>query len=108
MLATTAHFGYVDPTFKQDQFRWNLASRTFTGGGDGSKDFGHQVDDNNNGTIEVNEVRPGEPAATAIPWAWPKMIRVTMTLSDAQEPSIESTFQFVFSVPTDPPLNVQQ
>jgi hypothetical protein len=53
-------------------------------------------------------VRPGEPAATAIPWAWPKMIRVTMTLSDAQEPSIESTFQFVFSVPTDPPLNVQQ
>jgi hypothetical protein len=36
------------------------------------------------------------------------MIRVTMTLSDAQEPSIESTFQFVFSVPTDPPLNVQQ
>jgi prepilin-type N-terminal cleavage/methylation domain-containing protein len=108
MLATTAHFGYVDPTFKQDQLEWNSASRTFTGGGDGIKDFGRQVDANSNGTIEVNEVRPGEPAATAIPWAWPKMIRVTMTLSDAQEPSIESTFQFVFSVPTDPPLNVQQ
>jgi hypothetical protein len=39
-------------------------------------------------------------SATA-PWPWPKLIRVTVTLSDAQDPTIESTFQYVFTTPSD-------
>lgn len=37
-----------------------------------------------------------------LPWSWPKLVRVTMTLSDPVDPSIEETFQFVFDVPADP------
>lgn len=57
-------------------------------------------DTNNNNAPDTNE-----PALTTIPWAWPRMIRVTVTLSDAQNPTIESTFQFTFSTPTDPNTN---
>ncbi|MGH7243379.1 MAG: PulJ/GspJ family protein [Phycisphaerales bacterium] len=38
----------------------------------------------------------------SMPWAWPKMIRVTFTLADASDPSIEQTFQYVFDLPPDP------
>ncbi|VAX39543.1 hypothetical protein MNBD_PLANCTO03-1037 [hydrothermal vent metagenome] len=34
-----------------------------------------------------------------LPWPWPKLIRVTMTLADPVDPSIEQTFQFVFETP---------
>lgn len=34
-----------------------------------------------------------------IPWAWPKLIRITMTLADPNDPNIEQTYQFVFEVP---------
>lgn len=34
-----------------------------------------------------------------IPWPWPKLIRVTMTLADPVDPSIEQTFQFIFETP---------
>jgi prepilin-type N-terminal cleavage/methylation domain-containing protein len=37
-----------------------------------------------------------------VDWPWPRMIRVTVTLSDPQDPTIESTFQYVFSTPADP------
>jgi hypothetical protein len=37
-----------------------------------------------------------------VPWPWPRMIRVTVTLSDPQDPTIESTFQYVFNTPDDP------
>ncbi|MBX3390007.1 MAG: prepilin-type N-terminal cleavage/methylation domain-containing protein [Phycisphaeraceae bacterium] len=40
----------------------------------------------------------------SIPWAWPKMIRVTFTLADAADPSIEQTFQYVFDLPPGPKL----
>lgn len=42
----------------------------------------------------------GEPQTLA--WPWPKLIRVTMTLADPTDPSVEETFQFVFEVPADP------
>ncbi len=32
-------------------------------------------------------------------WPWPKLIRVTMTLADPRDPTIEKTFQFVFQTP---------
>lgn len=34
-----------------------------------------------------------------VPWPWPKLIRVTMTLADPIDPAIEQTFQFVFETP---------
>jgi len=128
-ICTTAHFGYVDPTFKQDYREWDSTNRRFFSPdqADGKKDYGRQLDRNGSGTIDVfpdvagtdptdpygvrpdagNEVLGGEPAAASIPWAWPKMVRVTITLSDAAEPSVENTFQFVFSVPQDPAIGVQ-
>ncbi len=36
---------------------------------------------------------------TTIPWPWPKLIRVTMTLADPVDPAIEQTFQFIFETP---------
>lgn len=34
-----------------------------------------------------------------MPWAWPRMIRITVTLADAEDASLEQTFQFIFSLP---------
>jgi hypothetical protein len=34
-----------------------------------------------------------------IPWPWPKLIRVTIGLVDANDPKVERTFQFIFRVP---------
>ncbi|MCC6284306.1 MAG: prepilin-type N-terminal cleavage/methylation domain-containing protein [Phycisphaerales bacterium] len=34
-------------------------------------------------------------------WAWPTLIRVTVTLADAVDPSIEQTYQFVFETGKD-------
>jgi prepilin-type N-terminal cleavage/methylation domain-containing protein len=37
----------------------------------------------------------------SLPWARPTMIRITFTLCDPTDPSIEQTFQFVFDLPKD-------
>lgn len=37
-----------------------------------------------------------------LPWAWPKLIRVTLSLVDPTDPTIEETFQFVFETPGNP------
>jgi hypothetical protein len=66
-----SYFGYVDPTFNPEQ------------GG------------NNNGLLDL----PNESRYPTIPWAWPKLIRVTLSLADPNDPSVEQTFQFVFEVP---------
>jgi hypothetical protein len=34
-----------------------------------------------------------------IEWPWPKLLRVSITLADAGDPTIEQTFQFVFRLP---------
>lgn len=106
-ISRTAHFGYIDPTYTQDTIRTTVTGGVVTyiePGRDGLKNYGAQFDRDRSGTIEPNEVIRGEPAAAAIPWAWPKMVRVTITLADATDPSVESTFQYVFAVPVDPPL----
>jgi prepilin-type N-terminal cleavage/methylation domain-containing protein len=115
LLSTTAHFGYGDPTFKQDRLRWVAGqpgqppgffpadpSRDPGDGGDGIADYGRQVDLDCDGVIEPDEALGGEPASASAPWPWPRLIRVTMTVSDAQDPSVENTFQFIFGVPADP------
>lgn len=71
----TTYFGYVDPTFPAP------------------------VDVDNDGQLDT-----GSPTVPTAPWPWPRMIRVTVTVSDAQDPAIENTFQFVFSTPKDPGL----
>ncbi len=38
----------------------------------------------------------------SIPWAWPKLIRITITLSDPNEPNVEQTYQYVLEVPKRP------
>lgn len=38
----------------------------------------------------------------SMPWPWPKMLRITITLADANDPSIEQSFQYVFDLPPDP------
>lgn len=37
----------------------------------------------------------------SLPWARPTMVRITFTLADPTDPSIEQTFQFVFDLPKD-------
>jgi type II secretory pathway pseudopilin PulG len=43
----------------------------------------------------------GSDSPVTIPWAWPKLIRVTMSLVDPTDPTTEETFQFVFEVPSE-------
>ena len=40
--------------------------------------------------------------AESNPWPWPKLLRVTISLADPNDPSIEETFQFVIDLPGDP------
>lgn len=131
----TSFFGYADPTFKQDNIslQYNTTQETYdrlTGDditrslndppgfvSDGRVTPGMLIDRDGNGYIGTTngttidpgavaqEIIPGEPAAASIPWAWPRMVRVTVTLSDALDPTIESTFQFVFNVAPDPPIS---
>ncbi|MGH7131625.1 MAG: hypothetical protein ACREJO_06745 [Phycisphaerales bacterium] len=35
----------------------------------------------------------------SIPWPWPALIRVTVTLADPNDPKLERTFQFIFKTP---------
>lgn len=75
-LPLTTYFGYVDATA-------NPAPLGTDTNNDG--DFTNDPDDPQTGTVPQ--------------WPWPKMIRVTMRLADARDPSIEETFQFVFDLP---------
>lgn len=40
--------------------------------------------------------------AESLPWPWPTLMRVTMSLADPNDPSIEETFQFVIELPGNP------
>jgi len=67
-----SYFGYTDPRFNPD------------GNGDGKLESG------------ADSISP------TIQWPWPKLIRVTLSLADPNDPTIERTFQFVFEVPAAP------
>lgn len=73
--AVTSYFGYIDPTFDP---RRPLAGQT-----------GFSND-------ELQGVAVGNDL---MEWPRPKLIRVTMTLADPQNPALEETFQFVLEVP---------
>ncbi|MBX3357530.1 MAG: prepilin-type N-terminal cleavage/methylation domain-containing protein [Phycisphaeraceae bacterium] len=36
---------------------------------------------------------------STVPWLWPKLMRITMSLVDPNDPTYEQTYQFVFKVP---------
>jgi type II secretory pathway pseudopilin PulG len=69
------YFGWQDPTFDPENPTTGSGSR--------------------NGLLD----QPNESASPTIDWPWPKMIRITLSLADPRDPSIEQTFQFVFDVP---------
>ncbi|MBL9031864.1 MAG: type II secretion system protein [Phycisphaerae bacterium] len=72
-------FGYLDPTFDPE-----FDPRT-----------GLNCRNEPNGVLDAeNDAR-----SPTIPWAWPKLIRVTLSLADPNDPSLERTYQFVFDVP---------
>jgi type II secretory pathway pseudopilin PulG len=54
------------------------------------------------GYIDPTYAPADESQPKALSCPWPRMIRITVTLSDAVDPTIESTFQFVFRTPQNP------
>lgn len=74
-------FGYTDPTIPVDT---SLLAGPSDSNGDGDP---------------LNDALDLSRASQVVPWRWPELIRVTMSLADPQEPTIETTFQFVFGVP---------
>lgn len=51
------------------------------------------------------DANPGtmdESATPTTPWAWPELLRVTISLGHPTDPSIEETFQFVLAMPGTP------
>ncbi len=77
----TSYFGYVDPTFNPDQQAVYANGSWATPRSDGKVDG------------------PKDAASSTLPWAWPKLIRVTLSLADPNDPKVERTFQFTFDVP---------
>jgi hypothetical protein len=76
-LPVTSYFGWTDPTF------------------DPEHPFDPEIQTGGNGVLD----RPDEASDPNIEWPWPKMIRITLSLADPADPSVEQTFQFVFDVP---------
>lgn len=62
-------FGYVDPTFNPDS--------------------------NDNGRLDDS----GDAREPTLAWPWPRLLRITLSLADPAEPSVEQTFQYVIEVP---------
>jgi hypothetical protein len=75
----SSYFAWTDPTFDPE------APSRIGGTSPGS----------NNGVLDQGT----ESASPTLEWPWPKMIRITMSLADPRDPSVEQTFQFVFDVP---------
>lgn len=80
----TSYFGYFDPNFDPDKQKPDPANAgQYIPGADGKLDA------------------PGDSASATLPWPWPKLIRITISLADPADPSVERTFQYVFDVPQD-------
>lgn len=73
---TTSYFGFHDPLFNPD---------TDAPSGQTAPD----------GKL----VSPQDSASPTIDWPWPRFVRVTLSLADPSDPSVEQTFQFVIEMP---------
>lgn len=109
-----SYFGYVDPSYRMRSL-WTDSD------GDGFFDSGEAYEDlNNNGRRDtspaeiaeaiigngdmwydpnVNGERPDPREPGSIPWAWPRLVRFTISLADPTDPLREQTFQFVVEIP---------
>lgn len=100
----TSYFGYVDPSF---DYTWpqrlqGNRSRVWavnptTGLLGLVTPTGSEVEDSNADGDKGND--PTDSAIRTLPWAWPKMIRITLSLADPRDANVEETFQYIFSVP---------
>lgn len=90
-----AYFGFNDPTYSP------AAARAYD---PGTANYTPKMLYIDNGVKDVYEPELGDlfNAPETIPWKWPKLLRITMSLVDAQDPTIEQTFQFIFSLPERP------
>ncbi len=68
----TSHFGYFDPSFNP--------KATIPG------------------SIDTYESK----GISSLPWAWPKMVRITVRVADETDPTLEESFQFVIDLPPTP------
>lgn len=116
-----ATFGYIDPT-------WKPETRLTVGSGasarpvltyDDDDDGNYEPNDgdlravdlvrdvNGNGQYDVEDgdvIKLNEPAT--MPWAWPRMIRVTFSIADPGKEgqnASEQTFQVIVNLPADQP-----
>jgi hypothetical protein len=81
-----SYFGYVDPTYSLDLNEPNVLRSELL------------VDVNRNGRYDADQgdvIRSPEN----LPWPWPTMLRITVTLADPADPRIEQTFQFILRLP---------
>lgn len=90
-----SYFGYIDPTYRPAAHPDNPNATPPI------PNPGLLVD---NGTQGVWEPNLGDVLndPETIPWPWPKLIRITMSLVDPSEPTVEQTYQFIFELPGDP------
>lgn len=73
----TSHFGYFDPSFNPRATPVTLPSEP---------------------------VSPSFESLgiSSLPWAWPKMVRITVRVADETDPTLEESFQFVIDLPPTP------
>lgn len=83
-IALDSYFGYSDPTLPRNMSVAVSGASDSNGDGDPFNDYGDLIQTDDFGK-----------------WPWPKLIRLTVTLSDPQDPTIESTFQYTFTTPKD-------
>jgi len=88
------YFGYFDPTYQ-------MPSDWIDSNFNGVKDAGELYVGDGDAIYEpdVADERPAPDAPTTVPWPWPSMLRVTVSLVDPLDPLNEQTFQFVFELP---------
>jgi hypothetical protein len=125
-----SYFGYIDPTYRMRSAWTDLpepGSNPPRGNGlfddinenfeDLDGDFMQDADEPTlggdmwydpppPGGSNAEKADPREPAT--IPWPWPKLVRITLSIADPNEPLREQTFQFIIEVPESlteaPPL----
>ncbi len=94
-LSVSSFFGYVDPTYSMDVNRNGTIEP-----GEITSDPTVWADLDNPNVVDPGEMEPN-PSPSSRRWIWPTMIRVRVTIADPVDPSIESTFEYVFDVPDD-------
>jgi prepilin-type N-terminal cleavage/methylation domain-containing protein len=97
-------FGLLDPTYNpmEPVQGGQIAARNPSNLAAGLSDVasGLVLDVNRNGE---NDPQQGDIPVnpTSVGWAWPKLIRITYSISDPADPTLEQTFQIIVEIPDD-------